>query len=65
MATVILYSTTCASTLKMKTDIMHLKHILDTKKIVYEEVGLANITTNNYFSFWERVYQLSQLAFIL
>lgn len=44
MAKVVLYSTSCASTLKMKTDISRVKQLLHIKKVDYEEVrcGLAN-----------------------
>ena len=35
---VILYSTSCPTTLKTRTDISTLKHILDAKKVEYEEV---------------------------
>lgn len=38
MAKVVLYSTTCASTLKMKTDISRVKQLLQIKKVDYEEV---------------------------
>ena len=38
MAKVVLYSTSCASTLKMKTDISRVKQLLHIKKVEYEEV---------------------------
>ena len=38
MAKVVLYSTSCASTLKMKTDISRVKQLLQIKKVDYEEV---------------------------
>ena len=42
MAKVVLYSTSCASTLKMKTDISRVKQLLQIKKVDYEEVcGLS------------------------
>ena len=41
MAKVVLYSTSCASTLKMKTDISRVKQLLQIKKVDYEEVCLA------------------------
>lgn len=36
--TITLYTTTCAGTVKVKTDISRIKHILDLKKFDYEEV---------------------------
>lgn len=41
MAKVVLYSTSCASTLKMKTDISRVKQLLHIKKVEYEEIDLA------------------------
>lgn len=41
MAKVVLYSTSCASTLKMKTDISRVKQLLQIKKVDYEEIDLA------------------------
>lgn len=41
MAKVVLYSTSCASTLKMKTDISRVKQLLQIKKVDYEEVCCA------------------------
>eukprot|EP00891_Asterochloris_glomerata_P008694 jgi/Astpho2/8694/Aster-x0818 len=38
---IVLFSTSSAHTLKIKADISRLKHILDVKKIQYEEVDLA------------------------
>jgi hypothetical protein len=37
---VILYSTSITSTLKIKTDIINLKHILDSKGVKYEEASV-------------------------
>ena len=51
MAKVVLYSTSCASTLKMKTDINRVKQLLHIKKVEYEEVGLL----------LPRVYQSQQV----
>ncbi|KAL6771805.1 hypothetical protein ACKKBG_A27870 [Auxenochlorella protothecoides x Auxenochlorella symbiontica] len=42
MVQVVLYSTTSAATLKVKTDITKIRHILDAKKVPYEEVDLAS-----------------------
>ena len=39
MAKVTLYSTSCAATLKMKTDISRVKQLLLIKKVEYEEVS--------------------------
>jgi hypothetical protein len=41
-ANVILYSTTFAATLKIKSDITKIKHILDSKKIPYEDVRVRS-----------------------
>jgi glutaredoxin 3 len=41
MSTVVLWISSCATTLKGRTDITKIKHILDTKKIEYEEVDLS------------------------
>jgi hypothetical protein len=37
---VILYSTTFAATLKIRSDITKIKHILDSKKIPYDDVSV-------------------------
>jgi len=41
MVKVTLWTTSCVGTLKGRTDINKLKHILDAKKVEYEEVDLA------------------------
>ena len=38
---IVLFSTSSAHTLKIKADINRLKHILDVKKIQYEEVSMV------------------------
>ena len=38
MSDVVLYSTTSAATLKLKTDIYRIKLLLDLKRVQYEEV---------------------------
>lgn len=37
-AEIVLYTTTFAATVKIRSDITKIKHILTSKKIVYEEV---------------------------
>jgi len=41
MVHTIFYTTSCPTTLKTRTDISTLKHILDAKKVTYEEVDLS------------------------
>lgn len=40
-STVILYSTTFAATLKTRSDITKIKHILDSKKIPYDDARVS------------------------
>lgn len=42
MPKVVLYCTSVATTLKTKTDITKIKHILDAKRVQYEEVRAAD-----------------------
>ena len=41
-ATITFYVTSCAATLKARTDITKIRHLLDAKKISYEEVRLLS-----------------------
>lgn len=42
--TVVLYTTSCPATVKTRSDISTLKHILDAKKVRYEEVRKRSAT---------------------
>jgi hypothetical protein len=50
-AQVRLYSTTCAGTLKVRSDILRIKNLLDAKRVQYDEVRRAPITSHfNFFA---------------
>ena len=48
-AQVRLYSTTCAGTLKVRSDILRIKNLLDAKRVQYDEVRRAPITSHFNF----------------
>lgn len=39
MAKVVMYTTSTAATLKLKSDIRRMKELLEAKKVIYEEVS--------------------------
>lgn len=44
-ASVVLYATSCAATVKAKSDINRIKNLLDAKRVQYEEVRPRPIGT--------------------
>lgn len=48
-ATVVLYATSCAATVKAKSDIHRIKNLLDAKRVHYEEVRARHDRRNSSF----------------
>lgn len=38
---IVLYASSCAGTLKVRSDIIRIKNLLDAKRVAYDEVDLA------------------------